>query len=91
MTCRGFKPETIARLAAKRKAELERVENIVLSALHKLGGRFQGRIMMFRHHLSESLREAQIKDAIKRLVDAGKVRVIGEKNSHKGNLYEVTE
>ena len=91
MKGKGFKPETIERMHAKRAADLERLESIVLDALLRLGGRFQGRVMVLRHHLSESLREAQIKDAIKRLAEAGKVRVIGERNSHKGNLYEVTE
>ena len=88
---RNLRPHTIEKMLAKRQAEAERLEAIVLDALTRLGGRFQGRVMVFRHHLSESLREAQIKDAIKRLVEAGKVRVHGEKNSHKGNLYEVTQ
>jgi chromosome segregation and condensation protein ScpB len=47
--------------------------------------------MVFRKELSESLREAQIKETLKRLTDAGMIRVIGEKNSHKGNTYEVVQ
>lgn len=88
---RNLKPETIARLEAKRKADLERLESIILDALVRLGGRFQGRIMLFRKHLCTSLREAQIKETLKRLSEAGKVRVVGEKNSAKGNLYEVIQ
>lgn len=91
MVARNLKSETIAKLEAKRKADIERLNNIVLDALVRLGGTFQGRVMVFRHHLSEGMREAQIKDALKRLVEAGKVRVIGEKNSHKGNTYEVIQ
>jgi len=91
MKGKGFKPETIARLEAKRKADMARLESIVLDALVRLGGRFQGRIMLFRKHLCTSLREAQIKETIKRLAEAGKLRVIGERNSAKGNTYEVIQ
>ena len=47
--------------------------------------------MELRKHLCQPLREAQIKDSIKRLVLAELIKVTGEKNSHKGNLYEVTQ
>lgn len=88
---RNLKPETIAKLEAKRAADMHRLESIVLDALMRLGGRFQGRIMLFRKHLCTGLREAQIKETLKRLSEAGKVRVVGEKNSAKGNLYEVIQ
>lgn len=88
---RNLKPETIEKIMAKRRENMERLEGIILDALMRLGGRFQGRIMLFRKHLCTSLREAQIKETIKRLTEAGKVRVIGEKNSAKGNIYEVVQ
>lgn len=91
MKGKGFKPETIERMHAKRAADMARLESIVLDALMRLGGRFQGRIMLFRKHLCTSLREAQIKETIKRLAEAGKLRVIGERNSAKGNTYEVIQ
>lgn len=91
MKGKGFKPETIARLEAKRKADMERLESIVLDALTRLGGRFQGRIMAFRRHLCTELREAQIKETLKRLSCQDKVRIIGERNSAKGNTYEVIQ
>jgi len=86
---RNLKPETIEKIMAKRRENMERLEGIILNALMRLGGRFQGRIMLFRRHLCTDLREAQIKETLKRLSEAGKVRVVGEKNSAKGNLYEV--
>mgnify|MGYP006935513909 CR=1 FL=1 len=91
MKGKGFKPETIERMHAKRAADMARLESIVLDALMRLGGRFQGRVMAFRRHLAVSLREAQIKEALKRLSCQDKVRIIGERNSAKGNTYEVIQ
>lgn len=88
---RNLSQNTIEKMRAKRLAEYERLNEVVLSALRRLGGRFSGRVMVFRKELSENLREAQIKETIKRLTDAGMIRVIGEKNSHKGNTYEVIQ
>ena len=86
---RNLSQNTIEKMRAKRLAEYERLNGVVLSALRRLGGSFSGRVMVFRKELSESLREAQIKETLKRLTDAGMIRVIGEKNSLKGNTYEV--
>ena len=88
---RNLSQNTIEKMRAKRLAEHKRLEDVVLNALRRLGGSFSGRVMVFRKELSESLREAQIKETLKRLVDAGTIRVIGEKNSHKGNTYEVIQ
>ena len=91
MTIRNLSQTTIEKMRAKRLAEHKRLEDVVLNALRCLGGSFSGRVMVFRKELSESLREAQIKETLKRLTDAGTIRVIGEKNSHKGNTYEVVQ
>lgn len=87
---KNLKPETIARLEAKRQADLERLNSIVLDALKRLGGVFQGRIMLFRKHLCTPLREAQIKETLKRLAQEDVIEIIGEKNSAKGNIYKIT-
>ena len=78
-------------MKAKRKAELDRLENIVLDALVKLGGKFQGRVMQFRKYLSEPMREAQIKDALKRLAADYRIKIEGERNSAKGISYTVAQ
>ena len=83
--------ESIERMQAKRKAELDRLESIVLDALVKLGGKFQGRVMQFRKYLAEPLREAQIKDALKRLAADYRIRIDGERNAANGNTYWVTK
>lgn len=83
--------ESIERMQAKRKAEMDRLESIVLDALVQLGGKFQGRVMQFRKYLAEPLREAQIKDALKRLAADYRIRIEGERNSAKGILYTVAK
>lgn len=88
---RNLSQTTIEKMQAKRLAEYERLNDLVLSALRRLGGSFSGRVMIFRKELSESLREAQIKETLKRLTDAGVIRVIGEKSSHKGNTYTIVQ
>jgi len=91
MAARNLKPETIAKLEAKRKADIERLNNIVLDALVRLGGTFQGRVMQFRKYLAEPLREAQIKDALKRLAADYRIKIEGERNSAKGIAYTVAQ
>ena len=86
-----MKPETIEKIAAQRQKEWERLENVVLDALVKLGGSFQGRVMQFRKYLSEPLREAQIKDALKRLAADYRIKIEGERNSAKGISYTVAK
>lgn len=88
---RNLKPETIEKIMANRRANMERLDNLVLDALRSLGGIWQGRIMVFRRSLKTDLREAQIKETLKRLSSNGKVKVTGERNSNKGNLYEIVE
>lgn len=86
---RNLKPETIAKLEAKRNSDIERLNNIVLDALVRLGGSFQGRVMEFRKYLSEPMREAQIKTTLKRLADDYRIKIEGERNSAKGICYTV--
>ena len=64
-------------------------DQMILDVLIRLGGRFRGRVMELRRHLPMPIREAQIKDSLKRLTVAEKIRVSGEKNAAKGNTYEV--
>lgn len=88
---RTTNPDTLAKIDAARKAKHAAIDAVVLAGLASVGGSFQGRIMQLRRHLPEPLREAQIKDAIKRLVEADRVRTTGERTSGKGILYEVTK
>lgn len=88
---RNLKPETIEKIMARRRANMERLDELVLDALRSLGGKWQGRIMVFRRFLKMDLREAQIKETLKRLSCNGRVKVTGEKNSAKGNTYEVLQ
>jgi hypothetical protein len=75
------------RLDAKRKALHEHLDAVVLDALVRLGNSFEGRTMDLRKHISEALKESQIKDTILRLVKANKVKISGNDNSRK--RYEV--
>jgi len=72
-----------AKALEKRRAEMLRLESILEDALKRLGGCFKGRSMDLRKHLSEALKEAQIKNAIKRLADAGRLKIEGEHNAAK--------
>jgi predicted transcriptional regulator len=47
------------------------------------------RVMEFRRHLSESLRETHIKEALRRLADKGLIEVIGERHDSRGYAYRV--
>lgn len=82
---------SIARREQKSREHQEHIDSIVLSALKALGGKFVGRVMAFRHHLSEPLREAQIKESLKRLEAAGKIAVAPARISANGKSYEVIE
>jgi hypothetical protein len=64
-------------------------DQMILDVLIRLGGKFAGRVMELRRHLPMPIREAQIKDSLKRLTVAEKIKVSGEKNAAKGNTYEV--
>jgi len=89
------KPETMRQIdkmiQKRQEKKLEQDaqnDSIVLECLKRFG-RFQGRVMELRKHLCQPLREAQIKDSIKRLVLAELIKVTGEKNASKGSTYEV--
>ena len=86
---RTTNPDTLAKIERARKAKHAAIDAVVLAGLASVGGSFQGRIMQLRRYLPEPLREAQIKDAIRRLVLAERVRTTGEYKSGKGILYEV--
>ena len=80
---------SIERREQKSRELQERIDSIVLSALVALGGKFEGRVMALRHHLSEPIREAPIKESLKRLEAAGKIKVTPNKVNAHGKLYEI--
>lgn len=82
---------SIARREQKSREHQEHIDSIVLTALVNLGGKFVGRVMALRHHLSEPLREAQIKESLKRLEAGGKIAVAPARVSANGKSYEVIE
>ncbi|MFZ9891076.1 MAG: hypothetical protein ACO3FL_04435 [Ilumatobacteraceae bacterium] len=75
------------------KADLEakhlQNEEIVLDAVKKLGGFFQMRVMEFRRHLREPMRETHIKEALRRLVDKGVLRLTTERCDSRGHAYRL--
>jgi hypothetical protein len=69
--------ESLDKIHERRRKLNAEMDQIVLEAITRLGGRFEGRIMDLSKKLSEFLREAQIKAAIKRLSEAGVIAVEG--------------
>lgn len=80
---------SIERREQRSREAQHHIDLIVMTALIKLGGVFDGRVMALRHHLHESLREAQIKESLKRLEAAGKIKSFAAKVSSDGKRYEV--
>lgn len=81
---------------AKTKALMEKIsdnhahqDKLVYDALVKLGGRIQMRVMEFRKHISEPMRETQIKKALIRLREQGIIEMIGEKHDSRGHAYRI--
>lgn len=81
---------------AKTKALMEKIvdshkhqDKLVYDALVKLGGRIQMRVMEFRKHISEPMRETQIKKALIRLREQGVIEMIGEKHDSRGHAYRI--
>ena len=64
-------------------------ESVVLEAIKRLGGRFQMRVMEFRRHLSEPMRETHIEEALRRLVEKGVIEMIGERFDSRGQAYKL--
>lgn len=76
---------------ARREATIERQEShdaMVLEAIRKTNG-LQMRVMEFRKHIREPLREAQIKDSLKRLLEKGFIVMVNEKRDSRGNIYRI--
>jgi hypothetical protein len=69
--------ESLDKIHERRRKLNAEMDQIVVEAITRLGGRFEGRIMDLSKKLSEFLREAQIKAAIKRLSEAGVIAVEG--------------
>lgn len=80
--------ETIERMLERRRQEQSRIDKIVLQCLAELGGKYHGRSMMFCKIL-KVLRESQMKDALKRLKDAGIISIHIDRNH--GNTYEIIQ
>lgn len=73
--------ESLDKIHARRRRLNAEMDQIVIEGLTKLGGRFEGRIMDLSKKLSEFLREAQIKAAIKRLSESGVIVIEGTTNA----------
>ena len=69
--------ESLKRIYERRRRLNSEMDALVVEALNRLGGRFEGRIMDLSKNLSEFLREAQIKAAIKRLSESGVIIIEG--------------
>ena len=69
--------ESLDKIHARRRRLNAEMDQIVIEALTRLGGRFEGRIMDLSKNLSEFLSEAQIKAAIKRLSESGVIAIEG--------------
>jgi hypothetical protein len=54
------------------------VDDIVMSTIRKLGGNIHMRVMDFRKHMQPPLRESEIKQSLKRLVELGKIELLQE-------------
>ena len=64
-------------------------EQLVYDAIVKLGGKIHMRVMEFRKHITEPLRETHIKEALRRLADKGLIEVIGERHDSRGYAYRI--
>ena len=76
---------------ARHEAALEQQEHhdsMVLDAIRRVNG-IQMRVMEFRKHIREPLREAQIKDSLKRLIEKGYIVMVNEKRDSRGNIYRI--
>lgn len=79
---------TIAMEAARDKRQMMTLmrhikhDDLVLEAIKKLGGNIHMRVMDFRKHLAEPLRESEIKDSLKRLVELGRIEMLYEHGGH---------
>lgn len=81
---------------SKTKALMERLtetnnhhDDVVYQAMVRLGGKIQMRVMEFRKHLAEPLRETQIKKSLIRLRERGAIEMIGEKHDSRGHIYRI--
>ena len=80
--------ESLDKIHARRRRLNAEMDQIVVEGIVKLGGRFEGRIMDLSKKLSEFLREAQIKAAIKRLSESGVIIIEGTTNAR---VYRVIQ
>ena len=64
-------------------------EQLVFDAMTRLGGKIHMRVMEFRKHITEPLRETHIKEALRRLADKGMIEVLGERHDSRGHAYRI--
>ena len=66
-------------------------DKLVFDALTALGGKIQMRVMQFRKHLAEPIRETQIKASLKRLIASQSIRMTSAPTDARGPCYEIVE
>jgi hypothetical protein len=71
-------------------ASQARHDAVVLETICRLGGSVHMRVMEFRKHIPEAMREVQIKEALKRLTENGLLEMVNDKRDSKGNHYRIT-
>lgn len=76
-----------ARIEATRLQQ-EKFEGLVLEALRRTGG-LRMRVMEFRKYIVEPMREAQIKETLKRLIEKGLIEMTTEQRDPRGNGYRI--
>jgi hypothetical protein len=76
---------------AECREKQARHDAVVLETICRLGGVVHMRVMEFRKHIPEPLREVQIKDALKRLTENGLIEMVGERHDSRGNKYRITK
>lgn len=79
-----------------RTKQMERIEEthkkhdeLVLQALTRLGGKIHMRVMEFRKHIDEPLRETHIKKSLKRLLEKGAIELTSEPYDSRGSAYRI--
>lgn len=65
-----------------------RFEDLVIDALRRTAG-IRMRVMEFRKYITEPMREAQIKETLKRLIAKGLIEMTTEQRDPRGNGYRI--
>lgn len=70
------------------RLQQEKFEAMVLDALRRTAG-VRMRVMEFRKYIVEPMREAQIKETLKRLIEKGLIEMTSEQRDPRGNGYKI--